>query len=145
MKKSWVIGLLFSFIILSGCATVKPEENAEYYLKRGIALLEKKSYQESYVEFDKAYRLNSKDPNILAFRGQSLHYLKRYPEAIENYDMAILVQPNYAEVYHLRGLAKFEMKDSTGACGDWDQANKLGYNRVIDLIIQHCMKDKIEK
>ena len=117
----------------------------EYYFKEGISLIGKKKYQEAFDEFDKAYKLNSKDPDIIAFRGQSLHYLKRYNEAIEDYNLALKIQPDYAEVYHLRGLARYELKDFNGACEDWEQANKLGYDMVIDLIIEYCMKNKSDK
>lgn len=141
MKKSWLMIVLVGVISLT-TISAKAQESAEFYLKNGISLLEKKKYQEAFDEFDKAYKLDSKDPNIIAFRGQSLHYLKRFQEAITDYNLAIMLQPNYAEVFHLRGLAKLELKDNIGACEDWEQANKLGYDMVIDLIIEYCMKDK---
>jgi tetratricopeptide (TPR) repeat protein len=144
MKRILAILLLFSFATLFSMQSFA-QQSPEYYLKNGISLISKQKYQEAYDEFDKAYKLDSKDPNILAFRGQALHYLKRYPEAIENYDAALQIQPDYAEVYHLRGMARYEMKDATGACEDWEQANKLGYDMVIDLIIEYCMKNKTEK
>jgi tetratricopeptide (TPR) repeat protein len=50
------------------------------------------------------------------------------------------LQSNYAEVYHLRGLAKYELKDYEGACSDWEKANQLNYSGVIDLIIEFCME-----
>jgi tetratricopeptide (TPR) repeat protein len=136
---SFMVGIIC--ISLSSFA----QQSAEFYLKNGLSFIEKKNYQEAFEELDKAYKLDSKDPNIIAFRGQALQYLKRYTEAIESYDLALQIQPNYAEVFHLRGLAKFELKDLTGACEDWDQANKLGYDMVIDLIIEYCMKAKPNK
>lgn len=144
MKRIFAVILIFSFTALFSLPTFA-QQSSEFYLKKGISLISKKQYQEAYEEFDKAYKLDSKDANILAFRGQALHYLKRYSEAIENYNAALQIQPDYAEVFHLRGLARYEMKDATGACEDWEQANKLGYDMVIDLIIEYCMKNKTEK
>ncbi len=144
MRKNWLILVLVTlgtFYSLS----LQSQQSAEYYLKNGISYMSKQNYVLAFEEFDKAYKLDSKDPNIIAFRGQSLHYLKRYPEAMENYDMALKIQPDYAEIYHLRGLLKYELKDSVGACEDWEQANKLGFDMVIDLIIEYCMKNKTEK
>lgn len=139
IKITLAIGILFVL------ATGNAQQSAEYYFKNGISLIAKQKYQEAFDELDKAYKLDSKDPNIIAFRGQALHYLKRYEEAIKDYNIALTLQPNYAEVYHLRGLARYELKDSTGACEDWEQANKLGYDMVIDLIIEYCMKNKPTK
>ncbi len=143
MKRSWFILIVVGIISLS-ISPLKAQQSAEYYLKNGISLMSQKKYQEAFEEFDKAYKLDSKDPNIIAFRGESLHYLKRYQEAIEDYNMALKIQPDYAEVYHLRGLAKYELKDAVGACEDWEQANKLGYDMVIDLIIDYCLKNKTD-
>lgn len=139
LKLSFAIGILF--FLMTGNA----QNSAESYFKSGISLMTKQKYQEAFDEFDRAYKLDSKDPNIVAFRGQSLHYLKRYDEAILDYNMALALQSNYAEVFHLRGLARYELKDTVGACEDWEQANKLGYDMVIDLIIEYCMKNKPTK
>jgi len=143
MKKIGTLVLLMFFVILSS-SKICAQQSAEFYLKNGISLISKNKYQEAYVEFDKAYKLDSKDANILAFRGQASQYLNHFPEALEDYNSALKIQPDYAEVYHLRGMVKYEMKDTNGACEDWEQANKIGYDMVIDLIIEYCMKNKTE-
>lgn len=140
MKKDTLKRLLVLIVVLCSVnSLVNAQTTSEDYLNLGIKHMEKKHYSEALESFEKAYILNSNDPNVIAFRGQAKHQLNRFQDAIVDYNKALELQPNYAEVLHLRGLAKLELKDVTGACEDWEKANKLGYPDVIDLIIQYCM------
>ncbi|MGI6319629.1 MAG: tetratricopeptide repeat protein [Bacteroidales bacterium] len=133
LKYLFVILLLSSFSVVSA-------QSATEFLNKGIKLMSKQQFENALENFEKAYKLKSNDPNILAFRGQAKHSLNQYKEAIADYDKALQLQSNYAEVYHLRGLAKYELKDYEGACSDWEKANQLNYSGVIDLIIEFCME-----
>ena len=48
-----------------------------------------------------------------------------YTGAIADYDKAIELDPNYATVYHNRGLAKAEIKQYTEAIADYNKALEL--------------------
>ena len=39
---------------------------------------------------------------------------------------ALKIDPENEEVYYLRGLAKLNLKDKSGACADWNKAAALG-------------------
>lgn len=48
-----------------------------------------------------------------------------YPEAIQNFNIAIIAKPNDFEAYFLRGIAKYSLNDFTGAVND--------FTRTLDL------------
>ncbi|MDR2434430.1 MAG: tetratricopeptide repeat protein [Treponema sp.] len=52
----------------------------------------------------------------------------RYTEAIEEYDEAIRVEPNYAQIYNNRGLAYYQKGDYDRAIADFNQAITLDPN-----------------
>ena len=65
--------------------------------------------------------------------------LKRYREAILDFDHVIQVNPNNYEAYNNRGWAKKGLGDDKGACQDWQYSKKKG-NDEARIILQnnHC-------
>ena len=62
------------------------------------------------------------DPNIYRFRGNRLCQQRNYTQAIESYDRCIQLAPDVRETYILRGNAKVEMRDFSGAQQDYNLA-----------------------
>ena len=52
-------------------------------------------------------------------------FLKDYSGAIDDYNKAIELYPNYAIAYYNRGGAKYDLKDYAGAIADYNKAIEL--------------------
>ena len=57
-----------------------------------------------------------------------------YQGAIEAFDRAIGLNPNYADAYSRRGIARAALKDNQGAIADYNQALKLDPKNFIAYI-----------
>ncbi len=58
--------------------------------------------------------------------------------ALEEYQKAMQLSPeNSASIYNV-GLAKFLLKDKTGACKAWQQSASIGNSEAKDMLRQHC-------
>lgn len=69
--------------------------------------------------------------------------LNNYIGAMDDYNKASYRKdsesnPNWAQDYYLRGLAKSKTGDIDGACIDWNIALKIGKLETSELIEQHC-------
>ena len=53
--------------------------------------------------------------------------LQDFTGAIQAYNKAIELDPNYAEAYYVRGCFKESLKDKQGALKDYSKAGELGY------------------
>ena len=61
----------------------------------------------------------------LLSQGEQKLQNRLYTEAIEDYDRAIELDPDFKEAYNHRGLAKFYLNDFLGAISDYDKALEL--------------------
>ncbi|MBI4377606.1 MAG: tetratricopeptide repeat protein [Nitrospinae bacterium] len=89
---------------------MKNQNEAQKYFEAGNAYYNNGNYLKACGSYMKAIE---KDPDFaLAYNnwGLSLHYLKRYDEAIERYKIAVEKDPNYALAYYNWGNAILELK-----------------------------------
>ncbi|KAM3115525.1 protein kinase domain-containing protein [Phormidesmis sp. 146-33] len=122
-------------------------EYAEAYKYRGIARSKTGSYSEALEDFIKASELYGKqgevdDKNAVLEFIQSLNFKGftdedyyrcgleegkrgRYTEAIEHFNNAICINPNYAKAYRHRGIAKSRTGNYSEALEDFLRAAKL--------------------
>ena len=69
-------------------------------------------------------------PSEYKNRGSLAYERGDYKDAITDYDIAIDKDPNYAEVYYLRGLTRRSLKQQKESIVDFDDAIRLNPNRA---------------
>ena len=72
---------------------------------------------------NKPYRRYSK--KYYRRQGRSFHQRGEYQKAIEQYDIAIEIDSEYAAAYYDRGSAKSDLKDRQGAIADYNKAIEI--------------------
>ncbi|HGY5545329.1 MAG TPA: tetratricopeptide repeat protein, partial [Prochlorococcus sp.] len=58
--------------------------------------------------------------------------------AIADYSKAIEINPQYANAYKNRGIAKELVGDLKGACADWKEASSLGDKDAAGWVRDQC-------
>ena len=61
-------------------------------------------------------------------------FLGRHSEAVKDYDLAILMNPDYADAYAGRGISKINLGQYASAINDLESARKLKPDKSRDLI-----------
>jgi tetratricopeptide (TPR) repeat protein len=92
-------------------------------LSRGDSLYAKADYTNAIAQYSTVLR---SEANYLAYnsRGLSKVHLKKYYEAIADFNEALEVAPEGSRALNNRGLAKFYLGDNTGAIEDYSEALK---------------------
>lgn len=92
---------------------------------------------EAILYYSKAISLN---PSIYLYqrRATCYSYLKRYSEALEDYNKTIKINPFLAEPYFNRGVCYYYVNQIEKACTDWEKAYTMGYINANDLIAKFC-------
>ncbi len=97
--------------------------------------------------FNDALKVNPEPDDFLiySFRGNARSKMRRYSEAIEDFDKALDMRPNdimeysnWVRNYFNRGVAKYYLDDLGGACRDWNKALELGFGQAHDYIMEYC-------
>jgi predicted O-linked N-acetylglucosamine transferase (SPINDLY family) len=73
----------------------------------------------------KAINLNSNVAVVYNDLGNGLRDLKRFGDALANYEKAITLKPDYVEAYHNRGITLKELKRPEEALANYDKAIAL--------------------
>jgi superkiller protein 3 len=63
------------------------------------------------TDLKEAIRLGSRNPSAYHNLGFTLFSLQRYPEAIQYFDQAVALQPDFALAFRYRGLAIGQLRE----------------------------------
>ena len=70
--------------------------------------------------------------------GNLLYTQKKYEEAVDYYDKAIMLNPEYGVAYMNRGICKEMLRLPEEACEDWTKALSLGIKKADTYIKSQC-------
>ena len=71
--------------------------------------------------------------------------LEQYPEATEDYDEAIRLDPDYSETFYWRGMVKSQLEQYPEAIEDYDEAIRLSPNYLNAYYRRAIAKRETEK
>ena len=113
MKLTVNIVFLIFLMFMASCATLNTEnamDKAEAHYKVGLGYYNDSMVQQAFVEFQHAYELNPRNKEVLYSIG--IIYLLDFDEtlnAIDYFQRAIKIDPDYSEAYNNLGYAHARM------------------------------------
>lgn len=119
-------------------------EDADLHYYRGDALQKLERYEEARQEYDRAIAVSQQHPGTqlqhLFYFNRGNTYLKQrnYAAARQDYDEALRINEYHHASYANRGFARYNLKDQTGACADWQQAKEAGYSAAQQYLSKYC-------
>lgn len=118
-----------------------PDEPSVFY-HSGDVLQNAKQYEEAIADYNHAIELADKDTELLYLyyfnRGNTWLKLREYKSARTDYDQALMLNEYHQASYANRATARYNLRDVGGACEDWQQAHKLGYQAGAKYHEKYC-------
>lgn len=115
---------------------VSKNENVNFHL--GILNAKEGNHVEAIDHYNITIQYDSMDFKAYLNRAISLFQLEKFQETLDDLNRACAINPAVAEVYGLRGNAKYRLNDVVGACSDFQMAKELGLKEYSKIIIENC-------
>lgn len=105
-------------------------EKAEAHYMHGNILFESGKYLKALSCFNHCLELETDDPRFYAARGKTYLATSTYPYALNDFGMALDLDPKNHEVWFQRGMAKWLSNDREGSIDDWERATRYGSEKA---------------
>lgn len=109
---------------LSYAADLDPMEMSNLYNDLGVAYAATGKPDEAKFALDQAVSLDATDPRAYFNRGCICHHQRQYAAALKDFDQALAIAPDYAEIYLNRGLVKQQLGNLNSARQDYQTASE---------------------
>jgi len=96
----------------------------EYYDNRGLTEAAMKDYDKAIADYDQAIRMEQR-ASFLTNRGDSYQYKGELGTALDNYNAALRLDPNFAQAYNNRAVLYKKMGERSKALADYEAALRL--------------------
>ncbi len=114
------------------------ELNMSDYSNQNSSTSLNKSREQALESANQQIYQHPEDATSYYFKGNLLYESKDYYGAINNFDMAIKLNPNFAQAFYGRGLAKIALGMKTEGCVDLSTAGRIGYREAHNAIKTKC-------
>lgn len=110
----------------------------DLFNNRGYCFMMLKEYEYSELDFNRAINLGGK--HAIGNKGELCLKLERYEEAIDLFDKAILIFPDYLRIKYLRAEALIAIGKINEACIELRKISKIDHDLPDDLIKEYCIE-----
>ncbi len=132
MKRLSLLFAIITLFALTGCEN--PAKSRLYTEEGSKQLLRYSDFQKAEETLSKAIRYDNSNFEAYYFRGCAKVNALNYQGAIEDFQKAIELKPDYADAYFNLGRTYYLMNDVDKACEYYKLADKYGRPNLEDYI-----------
>ncbi len=113
-------------------------DNAEAYFIKGKLSYLQSEYINALEELNESIKKDQSKYKYFIYCGDAYFKTKTYESAVNNYLMALDLNPKLPEVWYKKGIAEIKQYKYKEACEDLKKAKSMNYNKADDYLIKYC-------
>ncbi len=129
--------IMLTTIETSSDNTSSNQEKAKMLNDIGVKKAMNNQFESSILDFNNAIMFDSLNINAYKNRGNAFASLKKFNEAMNDYNKVLTFTPNDAGIYMNIGNIKHQLNDKS-ACEYWHKAKSLGLKDAQQMIFKYC-------
>jgi len=122
-------------------ALAQDSTQSDVWLNKALVETDIQAYNAAFKSFYRAESLSPSPEKLVHFYRGKLHFrLEQLPEASDDFERAISIDPEYAEGYHALALCRIlqEGEASAETCSYLQQSVSLGFAPAQELLDTYC-------
>ena len=131
-KYSLILVLALTAVLFTNCD--HPEKARQEIYSGTEQMIRYGDYQAAEKHFDKAIKYDKNNPEAYYGRGCSKANMKRYQDAIIDFEKAVELKPDYADAYFNLGQMYFYINDYDMMCYSYKLAKENGRDNLEDVM-----------
>ncbi len=128
--------LFFLFVIAFATNISVAQESAVELIRTAVELNKHDDFATSSLLCDKAIKINPEMTGAYFLRGYNNFLLEKYKEAIQDFTLTLIRDPNYFEAIYYRAKARQAKGDYIGAIQDFNSARGLSSSKTTFFMIK---------
>lgn len=111
-------------------------EDETYYL--AVVYANNEQLTDAIKCYNKLIDLNPSKTKYFIGRGDIYYYFEQWDFALQDYSMALDIDPFQPDVHYHLGWSRYKMNSSSKACRSWHHAKRMGHRKAAKTIIRKC-------
>jgi curved DNA-binding protein CbpA len=123
---------------LREAAILKPAFDSLYFYQGEINNYKLEKYSEAIINYRQVLVLNSGFTEAHFGKAICHQYLGEFKQSLADFNKVLQNDPRSGRTYYYRGFSLLGLKDTTGACNDWNYGILLGFDESEDALAKYC-------
>jgi tetratricopeptide (TPR) repeat protein len=112
-----------------------------YFYRAEVNHFIRHHFDKAIPDYNKIIELNKNFTDAWLGKALCLQSMGEYQQSIADFDKLILLNENQGDVFYYRAFSKLGLRDTSGACSDWFQAERLNFPQARSALNSYCTED----
>jgi curved DNA-binding protein CbpA len=124
---------------------MQPGNDSLFFYRAEINHFIRQNFNKAIPDYSTIISRNKNFKDAWLGRALCFHNIGEYEKAVNDFNKVIHIEPGEGSHFYYRAFSKINLKDSSGACNDWIEAERLNFLQAREMVNKYCVGNKGKK